>query len=45
MYNTIFKKNFYNSVLLQNVGDAGARKLEAEVDPEGPDHNECSGDS
>jgi len=30
--------------LLEYVGDAGARELEAEVDPEGPDHNERSGD-
>ena len=35
----------HDSFLLQYVGDAGARQLEAEVDPEGPDHNERSGDS
>lgn len=42
---TICEKNIHNSILLQNVGDAGARKLKAEIDPEGPDHNESSGDS
>lgn len=42
---TILKRNARDSFVLQNVGDAGARKLEAEVDPEGPDHNERSGDS
>lgn len=35
----------YYNIVLQNIGDAGARELEAEVDPEGPDHNKCSGDS
>lgn len=37
--NIIIKKNFKAAIVLQNVCDARARKLEAEVDPEGPDHN------
>lgn len=41
----ILKRDAHDSFVLQDVGDAGARKLEAEVDPEGPDHNERSGDS
>lgn len=43
MHQSILKINTHNSFVLQNVSDAGARKLKAEVDPEGPDHNECSG--
>lgn len=35
----------YYNIVLQNIGDAGAGKFEAEVDPEGPDHNESSRDS
>lgn len=31
--------------VLQNVCDARTRKLKAEVDPEGTDHYQCSGDS
>lgn len=34
----------YDSVILENIVDAGARKLEAEVDPEGPDHDESPRD-
>ncbi len=42
---TIIKRNARDSFVLQNVGYPRARKLEAEVDPEGPDHNERSRDS
>lgn len=45
LLDTIIKRNTHDSNVLQNVRDAGARKLETEVDPEGPDHNKCSGDS
>lgn len=38
-------KNAHNNIVLQNVSDAGAREFETEVNPEGPDHNERSGDS
>lgn len=41
----IIKRNAHDSFVLQNVGDAGSGKLEAEVDPEGPDHNERTRDS
>lgn len=33
------KEGFKAATVLQNVCDARARELEAEVDPEGPDHN------
>ena len=42
---TLCKTTARDILVLQNVGDAGARKLEAEIDPEGPDHDERSGDS
>lgn len=43
----IFKKRklWGGGIILKNIGDSGARKLKAEVDPEGSDHNESSGDS
>lgn len=42
---TICNVNAYDGILLQNVSDAGARKLKAKVDPEGPYHDKRSGDS
>lgn len=42
---TICKGNVDDSNVLENVSDAGAGKLEAKVDPEGPDHDERSGNS
>lgn len=45
VYKFITKKIFQDNTVLQDVCDAGARKLKAEVDPEGSNHNKCSGDS
>ena len=42
MHQSTLKRNTHNSFVLQNVSDARARKLKAEVDPKGPDHNERS---
>lgn len=42
---TAIKEKHKEVTVLQNVCDAGARELETEVDPEGPDHNKRSRDS
>lgn len=43
--NPKIKESFYDSTVLQDVCDAGARQLKAKVDPEGSNHNKRSGDS